>query len=103
MVGEHLPIDDGPRIHEDDLNIEQDEQHRHEVKLHREARAALADGILAAFVSGVLGLGAYAEFAEQQRNDERAAREADGGGQQEQNRNVLRQLGRLRIIHARKF
>src|SRR6516164_7188106 len=49
-----IPIRDGPRIHEDDLNIEQDEQHRDQVEFYAEARLRSPQGQHPAFVSGIL-------------------------------------------------
>ena len=36
---------DGPRVQEDDLDVEEDEQHRRQVVLHREPAAARGCGV----------------------------------------------------------
>ena len=33
---DEIAINDRPRVHEDDLDIEEDEEHRHEIELHAE-------------------------------------------------------------------
>ncbi len=91
-------VNDRPRIHEDHLDVEQDEQHGHEVELHGEARAALADGVACRIRRRCPWPGAFAELAEQDGDDQRPAREPDGGGEQKQHRNVLSQL---RVISMR--
>ena len=40
------PVHDCPRIHEHDLEVEQNKKHRHHVKLHAEARLVLPWGIM---------------------------------------------------------
>ena len=37
---EHFLVHHGPRVEEDHLDVEQDEQHRDQVKLHRHPRGA---------------------------------------------------------------
>ena len=54
-LGDEVAIDDRPGIHENDLDIEEDEEHRDEVKLDTEAGLGVAGGGDSAFVSGVLG------------------------------------------------
>ena len=103
VVGQHVAINHRPRIHEDHFDVEKDEQHGHQIKLHREPHAALANGVLAALVGGVLGLSAFAVFAEQDGYHERARGEANGGDKQHQHWNVLGQLRRLRRFHEDEF
>src|SRR3990172_2811223 len=45
---------DGPRQQEDRLDVEDDEQHGHEVELHRESLARVSDDRDARFVGGLL-------------------------------------------------
>lgn len=55
MVCDEIAELDGPWIHEYDLDIEEDEEHGHEIELHREARRAFANGEHAAFVGRIFG------------------------------------------------
>src|SRR5438477_2708231 len=59
---DRLTINDRPRIHEDDLEIEQDKEHRHEVKLHAEPRRSFPLWNHAAFIRHVFRPGAPAGF-----------------------------------------
>src|SRR4051794_2473526 len=61
---EHLLVNDSPWVEENNLNIEEDEEHRHEIKFHGEPGVAFADGEHAAFIGGVFDGGAFACFAE---------------------------------------
>ena len=63
-ISQHVLVNNRPRIKKHDLDVEQDEQHRHEVEFDGEPRAAFADRGGAAFVGGVLGAVAFAAFAE---------------------------------------
>ena len=53
LCDDHFVVNDRPRIHEDDLEIEQDEEHRHQVELHAEARLRLHLAEHAALVGGI--------------------------------------------------
>lgn len=46
-----LAEDDRPRIKENDLDIEKDEKHCHEIKLHAETGLTITHGLHAALVS----------------------------------------------------
>ena len=64
-------VNDRPRIHEHDLEIEQDEEHRDEVELHAEARLGFALRDHAAFVGRVLNASASAGLAEKDADEQR--------------------------------
>jgi hypothetical protein len=96
VLGQHVFVDDRPRIHENHFDIKQDEQHRHQMEFHREARRIVADGIRAALIGHVLGFVSPGELAEKDRDGEHARREAD----QHEHREILHQL---RLFHAREF
>src|SRR6516164_2204903 len=49
-----IPIRDGPRIHEDDLDIEEDEQHRDQVEFHAKARLRFSHRQHPAFIGRIL-------------------------------------------------
>ena len=51
-----LAVNHGPRIEEDNLDVEKDKKHRHEVEFDAEAGLTIADWIHAAFVGGILDL-----------------------------------------------
>src|SRR3954463_8340485 len=50
VVSKHVGKNDGPRYQEDGFDVEQQEDHRHEVELHRLAFARCAHRLDAAFV-----------------------------------------------------
>src|SRR5437870_880812 len=86
---EHAPEDDAalpdgiaihnrPRIHEHDLDIEQDKKHRHHVKLHAEARLAFTLGDHAAFVCGIFGRRALSALAYEHTDNQRGSSEENG-------------------------
>jgi len=68
-----------PRIHEDDLDIEDDEEHGDEVELDAEARGPFSDGEHAALVRCFLGVVMGAFFAEENAESEGCARKTNGG------------------------
>ena len=57
VVGEELAVDEGPRDEDHDLQVEEHEEERREVELHREAGVDHALARDAALVGGVLDLG----------------------------------------------
>ena len=64
VIREHVAVNDRPRIKKHNFDVEQDEQHCHEIKFHGKPRVAFADGVFAALVSRVFGAGAFAALAE---------------------------------------
>src|SRR5699024_3893262 len=81
---------DRPRVQEEDLDAEDDEEHRREIELHREPPAAdrLRGGVDAALVRRELGPVEPAWAG--QRGDERGEDgEGDGDGAEDENRYVL--------------
>ena len=67
---EHFLVHHGPRVEEDHLDVEQDEQHRDQVKLHRHPRGAGSLGQHAAFVGRILYLIGVRALADQLGNNE---------------------------------
>src|SRR5580658_8253770 len=84
-----MAVNDRPRVHEDDFDIKEDEQHGHEVKFDRKTGMGGANRILAALVSNILGGVAASPFAEKKRHRQ------SGGGKEsachnlEKNRHVI--------------
>src|SRR5437763_1736483 len=77
-VSDRVLVDDRPRIHEHDLEIEQDEEHRHEIEFHAEARRSLALRNHSAFIGSVLRACSSPGFAEQYTDEQRGHSEPDG-------------------------
>src|ERR1700744_2027124 len=50
---EHIAINVGPRVQKDRLDVEQDEDHRDEIKLHRKWFARVAHGFDTALICGL--------------------------------------------------
>jgi len=71
----------GPWIHEDHFDVEDDEEHRDEVELDREARSTIADWHHSTLVGGILGgvpLGGFSQdHAEGQGYDGEAGGDQD--------------------------
>src|SRR5207244_8092058 len=77
-----------PRIDEDDLDVEDDEDHRHQVEAHREALGRLTVGDDAALVGGELG-GRGPAGRQQAGGQEREAGEDGGQDEHQGERQVL--------------
>src|SRR5438876_2678073 len=79
---------DRPRVEEHRLDVEQDEQHGHEIELHGEARARVSDRLDPALVRGVLhGIGPAGHDDRGERD--RARAEPDRHDQEQQDWQVL--------------
>ena len=99
--GEHTPEDGGavlqngvfidhrPRIHENDLQIEQDEEHRDEVKLDAETGLRSLVGDHAALVGGVLGGIPAGGFSEQEADQQGAAGKTNGHEHLQENGKII--------------
>src|SRR5258708_17842384 len=70
-VGDHLFVNHGPWIHEDDLKVEQDEEHRYQVKLYTEARRRLTLWDHPALVRHILGGRPFPRFSDDDADQER--------------------------------
>lgn len=73
FVFEHFLVDDCPRIHEHDFDVEKDEQHCHEVELDGHTRAAFPDGQHAALVGSILDFAGASTFAKDGREPDHSA------------------------------
>jgi hypothetical protein len=73
-----VAVRDRPRVHEHDLDVEQDKKHRHQVKLHAEARLVFTLRDHAAFICGILGCRTFSAFAYQHTDNQRGSGEEDG-------------------------
>jgi hypothetical protein len=60
-----------PGVHEYDLEIEKDEEHRDEVKLYAESRLCFTNRHHSAFVSRIFDAGTTAGFTQQYADDQR--------------------------------
>src|SRR5205823_161995 len=79
---------DRPRVQEDDLYVEDDEDHRHEVEAHREALGGLAVGHDAALVWSDLG-GRWLLRRQHPRREERQPGEERRQYEHQEQRQVL--------------
>src|ERR1700733_4928232 len=50
---EHIAVNVGPRVQKDRLDVEQDKDHRDEIKLYRKRVVSIADRFHAAFIGGL--------------------------------------------------
>jgi hypothetical protein len=95
-----LFINDRPRVHEHDFQIEEDEEHGHEIKPYAEPRLSAALRHHAAFIRAVFRPGPFAGFSQ------RDAHEQSGDGKTcrhdylQENRQVFSQHSRLPEIGA---
>jgi hypothetical protein len=84
-----VAVHDCPRIHENDLDIEQDKKHRHHVKLHAEARLAFPLGNHATFVWSILGGRTFSTLAYQHTDNQRGRSEEDGYKDLQEDRQIF--------------
>lgn len=89
---EHFLVHHCPRVEEDHLYVEQDEQHRDQVKLHRHPRGAGALGQHAAFVGRILHLIGVRPLADELGNNEISGGKSYGHTKQDQHRQILCEL-----------
>ena len=93
---EHFLVHHCPRVEEDHLYVEQDEQHRDQVKLHRHPRGAGALRQHTAFVGRILHLIGMRPLADQLGNNEISGGKCYGHTKQDQHRQILCEL----TLHA---
>ena len=86
--GAEVPVDDGPGEQEDDLDVEHDEDHRHQVEPHREALGGLPRGEDAGLVRRALG-GARTAGGQQPRHHQADRRERRGEDRQGDDGEIL--------------
>src|SRR5579863_9668760 len=84
---------DGPRIEEDDLDVEDDEDHRHQVETHGEPLRRLEAGHDAGLVGRELGRRGLLLWREHRRRDQREDGEREAQKRQDQDREVLVHCG----------
>ena len=89
LCDDRLLVNDRPRIHEDDLEIEEDEEHRDQVELHAEARLRFALRHHAAFVGGVFYAISPAGSAQQHADEQSGDGESDRHQNVEENRKIF--------------
>lgn len=77
ILDQHVAVDGCPRVEEDHLDIEEDEQHGYEVEADSHSGYAGALGQGAALVGGVLDFGASANFSEEDGEAQHAASETE--------------------------
>ena len=82
-----------PRIHEDNLDIENDEEHRDEVEFYAKSRSSLSDGEHSAFVWSFLDFRVTAFFSKENTETESNASEANRCDGLEDNWKVIEKHG----------
>src|SRR5438105_7618514 len=86
---DHFLVNDRPRIHEHDLEVEENEQHRYEIELHAEARLNLALRDHAALVGSILCWRASPGLTEQHADHKSGNGEADCNNNLQENRQIF--------------
>src|SRR5436305_6483111 len=86
---DRVAVHDCPRVHEHNLNVEQDKKHRHDIKLHAEARLAFTLGDHAAFIRDILGGRTFSAFAYQHTDNQRGSGEEDSYEDLQENRQIF--------------
>src|SRR5215469_5590639 len=84
-----VAVYDGPRVHEYDLDIEQNEQHRDQVKFHTESRLGFTLGDHAAFVGRVFDGISFASPAQDHAGEHCHASESECDDHLQQDRKVI--------------
>src|SRR6267378_4311086 len=88
-LSDSVAVHDGPRVHEHDLDIEQDKKHRHHVKFHAEARLAFPLGNHATFVWSIFGRRTFSTLAYQHTDNQRGSSEEGGYEDLQENRQIF--------------
>src|SRR4051794_10432736 len=88
-VCDRFLVNDRPWIHEHDLEIEKDEQHRHKVELHAEAWLSFALRDHPAFVRSIFCRRVAPGFAEQHADENRGYSESDCDNDLQENRQIF--------------
>jgi len=88
-IREHGFVDDSPREHEYDLDVEQDEQHCDQIKFNRQTGVSLSNREHPALVCGIFRLANTAGFSKQNRQYKVASGKSQRDQAQDQNRNIL--------------
>src|SRR6267154_2476371 len=74
---DHVAINHRPRVHEYDFEVEQNEEHRDQVKLYAESRLRFADRYHPAFISRIFDPIAAAGLTQKHADDQSRASETD--------------------------
>ena len=90
---EILAVDNRPGVEKDDFDIEEDEEHRHEVELHAKARLGAGLRNHSALVGDIFSPSAAADPAQQEATHPGEQREADTADDMDDEGGKLRQLG----------
>lgn len=80
-----------PGIHENDLEVEKDKEHRDEIKLHAESRMPFPLRNHTAFVRGVFGSGALSACSNQNADEQRRAGKEYRYNNLQENRQIFAQ------------
>src|SRR4030095_4211989 len=70
---DRVSVNHRPGIHEDNFEIEEDKEHRHQIKLHAEPRMSFTLRHHTALVSGIFGPGAFSACPHQNADQQRGA------------------------------
>ena len=85
-------VNDRPRIQKNYLDVEEDEEHGHEVEFDGKSSAPFSDGKHAAFVGSVFGSVAAASFSKDHRCEQSAGGSEDDDKAEDEDGNVFFQL-----------
>src|SRR5207248_9872435 len=102
-VRDRFFVNDRPRIHEHDLEIEQDEEHGDEIELHAKARLSLALRNHPAFVGSVFRRRASPGFSEQHADEKRRRGESDCDNDLQENRQIFLNHSRPRRLRLNRI
>jgi len=94
-VSEVLCLAEGnrPWIHEDDFDVEEDEDHCDDIKLHRESGSGSYERILTAFIRLILGDRGEGSFADEEGEYNHSDGDRKAGCDLNQNGKVLAHVG----------
>src|SRR5436190_22423877 len=88
---DHVAINHRPRVHEHDLEIEKNEEHRDQVKLYAESRLGFTDRYHPAFVGGIFDPSAAAGLTQKHAHDQGRSGETDRDNDLQQDRKIISQ------------
>ena len=92
---DHITINHRPRVHEHDLEIEKNEEHRDQIKPYTESRLRFTDRYHPAFIGRIFDPAAAAGLTQKHAHDQGRGGETDRDNDLQQDRNIISQYPAL--------
>src|SRR2546421_6174099 len=92
---DHVAINHCPRVHEHDFQVEKNEEHRNQIKLHAESRLRFTDRHHSAFVGRIFDAAAAAGLTQKHADDQGRGGETDRDNDLQQDWKIISQHAAL--------